>query len=406
MPETALETAKPATWKLVIILGILSAYGPLTTDMYMPALPTLAQEFNTSRVQQTMAIYFLGLSLGQLFIGPISDRVGRKRPLMVGCALYSLASLGCALAPSIDSLIVLRLLQALGGCVGMVLTTSIVRDLFEVKQTARIFSYLMLVMGLAPILAPLIGGQILLYSSWRTIFLVLVAFGLLCLGLVAFALPESLSTERRNKNPLWAVLKEYKNLLQDSRFTRYALPNSLMGAGFFTYLAGASMVFIEVYGISAQNFGWIFGLNAVGLIASSQLNSLLLNHFPGQRILKSAMIGMAIAALVLAGIAATGFGGMIGLWIGLFVCIGGMGLIRPNAMAAVMAPFGKNAGIASSLLGGLGSSIGALAGALLSLFQTKSALPMAVIIAISYSLALVLFLMLQKPSQPSEVTPS
>jgi MFS transporter, DHA1 family, multidrug resistance protein len=386
---------KPISWKLVVILGILSAYGPLTIDLYMPALPTLAVVFETHRVQQTMAAYFLGLSLGQLFMGPLSDRIGRKRPLLIGCIVYTLASLGCALAPSINSLIVLRFLQALGGCVGMVLTTSIVRDSFAVKDSAKIFSYLMLVMGLAPILAPLLGGQILLYSSWRIIFLVLAAFGLLCFCLVAFGLPESLPKDQRNQNPLWTILNDYKNLLQDSRFIRYALPNSLMGAGFYTYLSGGSMVFIEVYGISAQNFGWIFALNAIGIISSSQLNTVLLKNVSGYKILKTAMISLSLCAVLLFLIAYSQMGGMIGLWLALFVCIGGMGLVRPNAVAATMAPFGKRAGSASSLMSALGSITGALSGAVLSLFQTQSALPMASIIAVNYILALGLFFMLQ-----------
>jgi MFS transporter, DHA1 family, multidrug resistance protein len=254
----------------------------------------------------------------------------------------------------------------------------------------------MLVMGLAPILAPLIGGQLLLYSSWRIIFVVLAAFGIFCLGMVAIGLPESLPPEKRNRNPLTSIFGEYKNLLSDTRFTSYALPNSLMGAGFFTYLSGASMVFIGVYGVSAQNFGWIFGLNAVGLIASSQLNTVLLRFYSGKRILITAMLCLVIASLGLFLIAASGFGGMIGLWIALFICVGGMGLVRPNSMAAAMAPFGKNAGSASSLMGALGSAIGAIAGAVLSMFTTASAVPMAGIIAGCYVVALILFLILQR----------
>jgi DHA1 family bicyclomycin/chloramphenicol resistance-like MFS transporter len=382
-------------WKLIFVLGILSAYGPLTIDLYMPALPTLATSFNTHRIQQTMAAYFLGLSLGQLFMGPLSDRIGRKKPLLIGCILYSLASLGCALAFNINSLIGFRFLQALGGCVGMVLATSIVRDLFPVKDSAKVFSYLMLVMGLAPILAPLVGGQILLYSSWRMIFTTLAVFGVLCFFLVAFSLPESLPKEKRNQNPLWMTFHDYLRLIKDSRFTRYVLPNSLMGAGFFTYLSGAAMVFITVYGVSAQHFGFIFALNAIGLIGCSQLNTVLLNHFDEKRILKTAMIGLSICSLLLWIIAYTNFGGMLGLWIALFVCIGGMGFIRPNAVAATMAPFGKSAGSASSLMSALGSVAGSLSGVLLSLFSTQSALPMVSVIAINYIVALCLFLLLQ-----------
>lgn len=243
---------RPITLKLILILGILSAYGPLTIDLYMPALPTIGQEFQTDRIQQTMSVYFLGMALGQLFMGPLSDKFGRKRPLLFGCALYALASLGCALSPSLEALLVCRFLQALGGCAGMVLTVSMVRDLFAVKDSARVFSYLVLVMGLAPILAPLIGGQLLLYSSWRVIFLVLMVFGLLCFVMVALGLPESLPQERRNKTALANLTGNYRQLLTDVRFIAYALPASFIGAGFTVYLASAALVFIEVYGVAPQ----------------------------------------------------------------------------------------------------------------------------------------------------------
>lgn len=379
------------TRRLILILGVLSAYGPLTTDMYMPALPTIGKEFANPHVQQTMAIYFFGLAIGQLIYGPISDRVGRRRPLLFGSSLYSLASLGCTLAPSMEALIGFRLLQALGGSVGMVTTVSVVRDLFEVKESARVFSYLTLVMGLAPILAPLIGGQILLYSSWRLIFLVLTLFGLSCLALVALGLPESLPPQARNPSPLSTIVADYARLVVDPRFLAYALPNSLMGAGFFTYLAGASLVFIGVYGVSAQNFGWIFGLNALGLISTSQLNNVLLNRYPGRRILIGGMVGMVIASLLLVLVAVSGFGGLFGLWAVLFVCVAGMGLVRPNAQAATLAPYPERAGLASSLLGALGSGAGSLAGAALGLFSGGSAIPMALTIAVVYSLALLVF---------------
>lgn len=377
--------------RLILILGILSAYGPLSTDMYMPALPTIAHELNSPYVQQTMAIYFFGLSFGQLIYGPISDRIGRKKPLLFGCSLYALASLGCAMAPNMESLIVLRLLQSLGGSVGMITTLSIVRDLFAVREAARVLSHLMLVMGVAPILAPLLGGQVLLYSSWRVIFLLLTGFGLLCVALVALSLPESHPPERRNRNPLGTVFSDYRRLLLDVRFLRYALPNSLMGAGFFTYLSGASLVFIGVYGVSAQNFGWIFGLNAIGMIAASQFNNFLLYRYPSRRIMVMAMTGMVVASLVLVLVAIGELGGMVGLWLMLFVCVGGMGLIRPNAQAAAMAPYPERAGLASSLLGALGSGVGSLAGATLSFFQAGSAVPMAVIIATAYTLGLSVF---------------
>lgn len=379
------------TVRLILILGTLSAFGPLTTDLYLPALPTIAQEFASPHVHQSMAIYFFGLALGQLFYGPLSDRVGRRPPLLFGCGLYTLATLGCALAPNMESLIALRLLQALGASVGMVTTLSVVRDLFDVRDSARVLSYLMLVMGVAPVLAPLLGGQILLYGDWRMVFGLLVVYGLVCIGLVAFALPESLPPSRRTKTPLSAVLPDYLRLLTDLRFQRFALPQSLMGAGFFAYLSGASLVFIGVYGVSAQNFGFVFGLNAFGLIAAAQLNTWLLGRYTGTQILTRSMAVMAVASVLLVVAASSGLGGMWAVWGLLFVCIAGSGLVRPNALAAVLAPYPERAGLASSLLGALGTGVGALAGAVLGLFPFKSALPLAIVIAAAYVLAVVIF---------------
>jgi MFS transporter, DHA1 family, multidrug resistance protein len=394
---------KPISLKLILILGILSAYGPITIDLYMPALPTIGQEFQTERIGQTMSIYFLGMALGQLFMGPLSDKLGRKRPLLFGCALYALASLGCALSWSLESLLAFRFLQALGGCAGMVLTVSMVRDFFAVKDSAKVLSYLVLVMGLAPILAPLVGGQLLLYTSWRVIFLVLVGFGLLCFFMVALGLPESLPQERRNQAALSNLASNYRGLLRDVRFMAYALPANFIGAGFQVYLAGAALVFIEVYGVAPQNFGWIFGLNAVGLIGMSQLNAWLLRRYSSDAILNRATFVLMLIALALLLVAVTGFGGMIGLWAALFFCVGGSSLIRPNATARAMAPFPEKAGSASALLNSLGAGLGALTGYVLSLFHTESPVPMAALLALCYVVAWLLLLAFRQVTKESSV---
>ncbi len=395
-PAEIEEHPRPITLKLILILGILSAYGPITIDLYMPALPTIAGEFQTERIQQTMSVYFLGLALGQLFMGPLSDKLGRKKPLLFGCALYAAASLGCALSPSFEALLAFRFLQALGGCAGMVLTVSMVRDLFAVKDSARVFSYLMLVMGIAPILAPLVGGQLLLYSGWRVIFLILTGFGLLCFVMVALGLPESLPQVRRNQNALSNLAGTYRQLLTDIRFTSYALPGSFIGAGFTVYLAGAALVFIDVYGVAPQHFGWIFGLNAIGLVAMSQINARLLRKYSSDFILYRAVFFLMLAALVLLLLAVTGIGGMVGLWLALFFCVAGSGLVRPNSTARAMAPFPEKAGSASALLSSLGSGIGALVGFFLSLFHAKSPVPMAALLALCYVLGWLLLFVFQR----------
>jgi DHA1 family bicyclomycin/chloramphenicol resistance-like MFS transporter len=387
--------SSPSTARLTLILGALSAFGPLSIDMYLPALPALAREFNTdtAAVQLTLSIFFIGLALGQAFYGPIADR-------LAGCALYTVASCACALAPSIESLIVLRCIQALGGCAGMVLSRSVVRDTFDAHNSARMYSFLMLVMGLAPISAPFIGGQLLLAFSWRAIFWLLAGFGLLCFVLVAFGLPESLPAERRRRDGLGQALAIYGRLLADRQFLGYALAGGFVTAGMFAYISGSPFVFIELYGVAPEHFGWIFGSNALGLISASQLNRWLLGRYRSEAILSTALVIYAIAGLLLALMAATGLGEMLGLLPPLFVCVASVGLVGPNTTAAAMAPHGQIAGSASALLGTLQFLVGAGAGALVGLLDNGTALPMAGVIALCGIAALTTFQLLAfRPAQ-------
>jgi DHA1 family bicyclomycin/chloramphenicol resistance-like MFS transporter len=395
--------SSPSTARLTLILGALSAFGPLSIDMYLPALPALAREFNTdtAAVQLTLSIFFIGLALGQAFYGPIADRIGRRGPLLAGCALYTVASCACALAPSIESLIVLRCVQALGGCAGMVLSRSVVRDTFDAHNSARMYSFLMLVMGLAPISAPFIGGQLLLAFSWRAIFWLLAGFGLLCFVLVAFGLPESLPAERRRRDGLGQALAIYGRLLADRQFLGYALSGGFVTAGMFAYISGSPFVFIELYGVAPEHFGWIFGSNALGLISVSQLNRWLLGRYRSEAILSTALVIYAIAGMLLALMAATGLGGMLGLLPPLFVCVASVGLVGPNTTAAAMAPHGQIAGSASALLGTLQFLVGAGAGALVGLLDNGTALPMAGVIALCGIAALTTFQLLAfRSAQP------
>jgi DHA1 family bicyclomycin/chloramphenicol resistance-like MFS transporter len=369
--------------RLTLILGILSAFGPLSIDMYLPGLPSIAREFqaDTSATQLTLAIFFIGLAVGQAFYGPIADRLGRKRPLLVGCALYAGASFACAYAPSIERLVVLRFVQAVGGCAGMVLSRSVVRDLFDARDAARMYSMLMLVMGLAPITAPLIGGQILIFFGWRAIFWLLGGFGLLCLALVAWGLPETLPEEQRIRAGLGQALAVYGRLLADGPFMGYALAGGLAMAGMFAYISGSPFVFIEHYGVAPAQYGWLFGINAFGLILASQLNRRLLASYAAERILAGALMVHVVSGLVLALVAAFEIGGLVGLLVPLFLCIASLGLVSPNATAIAMAPHGRTAGSASALLGTLQFSAGAGAGALVGVLYNGTALPMAGVIA-------------------------
>jgi DHA1 family bicyclomycin/chloramphenicol resistance-like MFS transporter len=385
--------ARLSTARLTLILGALTAFGPMSIDMYLPSLPAIAREFHsdTATAQISLTIFFIGLAAGQALYGPIADRYGRKRPLLIGCALYAIASLACALATSIESLIVLRLVQAIGGCAGMVLARSAVRDLFDEHDSARMYSFLMLVMGLAPITAPLIGGQLLLAFGWRAIFWLLSGFGLLCLLMVLFGLPETLPAERRNRAGLSQALEIYGRLLVDRRFIGYALAGGFVSAGMFAYISGSPFVFIELYGVAPQRYGWLFGANALGLVIASQINRKLLARYRGESILTVTLVVTATAGLLLALVAATALGGLVGLLAPLFVCIASVGLVGPNTSAAAMAPHGRVAGSASALLGTLQFVVGAIAGTLVGALHNGTALPMAGVIAICEIAALVIF---------------
>lgn len=378
------KPAQPSHARLAVILGILTAFGPLSLDMYLPGLPTIAREFGveTSVAQQTISAFFIGLAVGQLIFGPLADRLGRRLPLLFGCALYALACLGCFLAPSLNALIALRLVMALGACAGMVISRSIVRDLFDQRESARMYSMLVLVMGLAPVLAPLIGGQLLLYWGWRAIFLVLSAFGVLCLVMVYFGLPESLPAERRTRHGFGAILRSYGELLRDGRYMGYAISGGLASAAMLAYISGSSFVFIELNGVPPERYGLLFGLNALGLIGASQLNRWLLLRYTSSQILLAALSVTAGTSLLLAAAAATGIGGFVGLLVLLFFCIASTGLVGPNATAGAMAPYARRAGSASALLGAIQFGFGATAAALIGLFFNGTALPMAATIAL------------------------
>jgi DHA1 family bicyclomycin/chloramphenicol resistance-like MFS transporter len=379
--------------RLLLILGALSAFGPLAIDFYLPSFPTLARAFSTDveHVQLSLAAYFAGLAIGQLAYGPLADRFGRRKPLLVGVMLFSLASLACALAPSLEWLIAARFVQALGGCAGMVVSRAVVRDLCDPISSAKVFSQLMLVMGLAPILAPLAGGLLLSTLGWPSIFICLTLFSFICLLAVAWWLPETLAKDVPPA-PLRGALGEYKRLFADLPFLGYALTGGFAIAGMFAYIAGSPFVFIELYGIPAEHYGWLFGSNALGFILVAQLNAwLVARHGPAYWLGKTVWFYLAcgLALLLVA------LGKPQTLWpllIPLFGCIASLGILLPNASACAMAGQGRHAGSASALLGSLQFVIAASAAAMVGVLHDGSAWPIAVVIfgcgvlAVSFSL--------------------
>lgn len=367
----------------IVILGGLIALAPLGIDMYLPALPELERAFAaaTGPVQLTLSTFFLGFALGQAIYGPIADRFGRRPPLFAGLAMFVLASVGCAFAPSVEALAGLRFAQAIGACAGMVMSRAMVRDLFELRDAARVFSALMLVVGLAPILAPLLGGYLKLWFGWQSIFLFLAAFGLVCIAVAGPRLPETLKPGAASSLAPGAILGVYALLLGDRRFMGYALSGGLAISGMFAYIAGSPFVFIDLYRVPAERFGWWFGANALGFVLMAQVNGRMMRGAHPHRILGLVLIVQASAGLALLAAAATGFGGLIGIWLPLFVYISGLGFVMPNATALAMAPHGERAGAASALLGVMQFGLASLAATGLSAIHDGTAAPMALVVA-------------------------
>ncbi|ROQ47861.1 multidrug effflux MFS transporter [Pseudomonas putida] len=369
--------------RTILILGALSAFGPLAIDFYLPGFPAMALAFATDEkhIQTTLAAYFLGLSLGQLAYGPVADRFGRRIPLLVGVILFTLASLACAFAPSLDALIAARFVQALGGCAGMVLSRAIVSDKCDAVASAKVFSQLMLVMGLAPILAPMLGGVLVNLYGWQSIFLALTLFSAGCTLAVALGLPESLPSNQP-RQPLSGALRQYGRLLKDRVFMGHALTGGIAIAGMFAYIAGSPFVFIKLYGVPAEHYGWLFGSNAAGFILVAQVNArLLAKRGPAFLLARTVWVYLA-AGLVLLGISALHTQALWPLLVPLFVCIASLGCIIPNASACAMSGQGARAGSASALLGCVQFSVAAGAAALVGVLHDGSALPMALVISL------------------------
>ncbi len=363
---------------IILILGALAALGPFAIDMYLPGFPAIAKDLNTdiSHVALSLTSYFVGISVGQLIYGPLVDRFGRKKPLIIGLVIFIAASIGCAVAPSIEWLIGLRLLLALGGCAGMVASRAVVRDVFPVSEIPRVFSMLMLIMGVAPIIAPTTGGFVTASFGWRYIFVVLSAIGLAVLLIVGFLLPESRGADKTVSLKPKSVLNEFYGVLKNPVFLTYAFAASTAQAGLFAYITGSPFVFMGLFGLSETQYGWAFGLNAFGFIAGSQANNLAMKRSTSAQItFTSGIIQFIVAVLLLAG-NYFGFIGTIGS-LGLIFCyLFSLGFITPNAAALALGPFARNAGSASAIMGSTQMAIGAIASILISTFHNKTAMPM------------------------------
>ncbi len=368
---------------LIFLLGMLSAIGPFSIDMYLPGFPAIAADLHTSvaHISLSLSGFFIGISAGQFIYGPLLDRFGRKKPLYIGLIIYIFASFGCALAASADMLITMRVIQALGGCAGMVAARAIIRDVFPVEEIAKVFSKLMLVIAVSPIIAPTLGGYLIAAYSWQIVFIVLAIMAFLILVSIYFVLPESMKPGDVSSLRPSLVFNNYLQVLKTPLFYVYAFTGAIAAAGLYAYIAGSPFVFIELYKVSEKQFGWIFAGIALGLITASQINSLLLKKISSSQIIRVAIFCQMLTAVFL-------FLGALKAWLNvystvllIFIYLSCQGFIFPNSSALSMAPFKKNAGSASALMGGIQMSMGALSSVAVSAFSDGTALPMSAVMA-------------------------
>lgn len=401
MEQTVSRKSQPLAL-LVVILASLTAFAPLSIDMYLPSFPQIAADFSVTvaKVELSLTTFFVGLSLGQLLYGTATDRFGRKKPLYVGLSIYCAASLACAFAPDVETLITLRFFQALGACGGIVIARATVRDLFDHGESARVFSLLMLVMGVAPILAPLIGGYVALFFGWHAIFGIVSVISAISLAAVYKFLPET-----KEPNPdvrLSGTFGIYLNILRDKGFLGFTLAGGLAQAGMFAYITGSPFVFIELFGVPAEYFGWIFGANTLGLITLSQINARVVRSVNPTEILRACLFAAAFFGLLLIFAGVLNFG-LWGVTIPIFLYVASLGMILPNATAGALSEQTDNAGSASALIGTLQYGLAAIVSSLVSYLGNGTSLPMTALIGtcgIAAFLALNLFLGAKKIDTP------
>lgn len=385
----------------VLILGGLTALGPLSTDMYLPSLPTVSHDLGAtmSQTQITLTACILGLALGQVISGPISDALGRRRPLLIGIAVYALTSLLCIAAPSIGALAVLRFLQGVAGAAGLVIALAIARDLYSGLTLARSISLLMTVNFLAPIVAPVLGSQLIVFTSWHGIFISQALIGIVFLLAVTFGLSETLEASRRQSGGITTLLSAFRGLLTDRRFVGYALSSSFAFSAGIVYISVSPFILQNIYGLSPQIFGFLFGINALGLTIMSQVSAKLIGRVSPQRLLTWGIAAIALAGATLLLVVLSGTN-LFGVLLSFFVITASLGFIAPNATALALAnTTARTAGSASALLGVLQFSIGAVVAPLVGIGGTTTAVPMAGVIAGFGIATLITFIVFCRPAR-------
>jgi DHA1 family bicyclomycin/chloramphenicol resistance-like MFS transporter len=367
--------------KLILILGSLTALGPFSIDMYLPGFSGIAKDLHTTvaKVSMSLSSYFIGISAGQLLYGPLLDRFGRKKPLFVGLLVYILASLGCIFVTDIDTFIGLRFLQAVGSCAATVASVAMVRDLFPVKDIPKVFSLLMLVVGLSPMLAPTIGGYVTSYYGWHTVFFILMCMGIAILLASQIGLPMTHKPDTSISLKPKPIITNFLNVVKEPQFYTYAFTGAISFSGLFTYVASSPIVFMDIFKVDAKIYGWIFAFMSLSFIGASQLNSFLLRKFSSEQMIFGALITQSLISIVFLILVMNNLLGLyetIGM---LFIYLACLGISNPNTAGLTMAPFSKNAGSASALMGAIQLGLGAIASFAVGVFVKNSIVPMVVI---------------------------
>lgn len=369
---------------IILILGFLATVSPFSIDMYLPGFPRIAADLETTidKVQLSLTSYLIGICLGQVLYGPLLDRFGRKKPLYAGLALYVLASLGCAMTSSVDELIFMRFFQAMGGCVGLVASQALVSDLFPSDKRAEVFSLITLVIAVSPMIAPTVGGYVTGVISWHWIFIILAGIVSMIIAAIYFFLPKGRQADNTVSLRPKAVLSGYLTVIRQPQFLIYTLAGGLATAAPFAYIAGSSDVFMNIYKVSEQQYGWIFAFLAFAMIGSTQMNHFLLKKYKSEQIIKTTLFYQSIVGLIL-------ITGVYNNWFGMYSLIGmmfifliGQGLTGPNTSALSLAPFSKHTGSASALMGSWRMGSGAIISAIVSLLHNNTALPMVGMMAV------------------------
>lgn len=393
---------------LTIALGFVTAFAPLSIDMYLSSLPTLERYFfvDANTIQLTLASFFVGFSAGQLFYGPISDKYGRKLPLYFGISLFVAASLGCAMSSSVEWMIFFRFLQALGACSGGVIARAVVRDVYLPQDAAKIYSYLMLVTGLAPMLAPVFGGYILMHLGWKAIFLTLAIIGIMSALLVKFWLVDNYKKDSSKSLAPKEVISEYIILLKHRHFMAHAALIGFASAGMFAYIASSPFVFMNFFGLSVTQYGWLFGATAMAFVLSAQINARLVKKIDESKLIFAALTVMSASASVMFFGAILSIGGFYGAALPLICIMSSIGFIMPNANALAMAPFSTNAGSASALLGTIQFSMAAVSAMALGTIREAALISMSGVMALCGFVAVGIYIFVIKRQKQIEIEES